>query len=72
MGELIDLVDGPFPDCDTCDEPTRRKVGTTFDVDGPGVVGTLYHCDNRKCQALRYGMVRAWEGENLLKSRKMN
>ena len=63
---------GDSSGCDTCDEPTRRKVGTTFDVDGPGRVGALYHCDNRKCQALRRAMVQAYAGENRLKSQKKN
>ena len=72
MGEIINLVDGPFPDCDTCKEPTKRKTATTFDVDGPGRVGALYHCENRQCRALRRAMVEVYAGETRLKSQKKN
>lgn len=63
MGDLIDLTSDDFPECETCREPTRRAVGKTFDLDGPGQVGTLYHCENRACNALRLAKIRALEAE---------
>lgn len=67
MGELIDLTDDDFPECESCDEPTKRIAGKTFDLDGPGQVGMMFHCENRACNALRQAKIRAWEanGPNL-------
>ena len=50
MGDLIDL-------------PSKRTVGKTFDLDGPGQVGTMYDCENRACNALRLAKIRALEAE---------
>lgn len=61
MAELIDLTSDDFPECESCNEPTKRIVGKTFDMDGPGKVGAMYHCDNRACNALRQAKIRAWE-----------
>ena len=61
MGDLIDLTSDDFPECETCNEPSKRTVGKTFDLDGPGKVGTMYDCDNRACNALRLAKIRAWE-----------
>ena len=63
MGELIDLTSDDFPECKDCQEPTKRAVGKTFDLDGPGRVGTAYHCENKRCQALRFAKIRAWSVE---------
>ena len=60
MAELIDLTSDDFPECESCNEPTKRIAGKTFDIDGPGQVGTMYHCDNRACNALRQAKIRAW------------
>lgn len=48
MAEIIDLATLPEPDCDGCNEPTKFVVGKTFDVEGPGRVGALYGCGNRR------------------------
>lgn len=60
MAELIDMTSDDFPECENCNEPTKRIVGKTFDVDGPGQVGTMYDCDNGACNALRQAKIRAW------------
>ena len=60
MAELIDLTSDDFPECESCNEPTKRIVGKTFDLDGPGQVGTMYNCDNRACNALRHAKIQAW------------
>ena len=59
-GKLIDLTSDDFPECETCNEPTKRVTGKSFDLDGPGQVGTTYWCKNRACQALRVMKLRAW------------
>lgn len=65
MAELIDLTSDDFPECESCNEPTKRIVGKTFDIDGPGKVGTMYDCDNRACNALKLAKIRAWNAEFL-------
>lgn len=60
MAELIDLTSDDFPECESCNEPTKRIVGKTFDIDGPGKVGTMYDCDNRACNALKQAKIQAW------------
>ena len=66
-GVIIDLSALALPDCEECDEPSRRIVGKTFDVEGPGRVGRLYRCDRpEKCDAVaRYllRMARSREAE---------
>ena len=61
MGELIDLTSDDFPECKDCPEPSKRVIGKTFDLEGRGQVGSLYHCENKQCNALRLGMIRAME-----------
>lgn len=52
MAEIIDLEKDPlFSDCKSCKEPTKRVSGRTFDIDGPGVPGVIYDCDNRPCKS---------------------
>ena len=48
MAEIITL--GEFADCDTCQDVSKRVSGKTFDVEGPGKVGVIYDCDNKKCK----------------------
>ena len=53
---IVDLTEEDFlmsPDCHICREPTKRPVGKTFDVEGPGRVGVLYDCDNLRCKTLK-------------------
>lgn len=57
---MIDLTSDDFPECENCNEATKRIVGKTFDVDGPGQAGTMYDCDNGACNALRQAKIRAW------------
>ena len=54
MAEIIDLEKDPlFSDCASCKEPTKRVAAKTFDVEGPGMPGVIYDCDNRPCKARR-------------------
>ena len=51
--KVINLTDVDFllsPDCRTCQEPTKRVTGKTFDLEGPGMVGVMYGCDNYRCK----------------------
>lgn len=51
--KVIDLTDVDFllsPDCRTCQEPTKRVTGKTFDLEGHGMVGVMYGCDNYRCK----------------------
>lgn len=49
MAEIIDLEkDLSFDDCETCNEPTKYAWGRTFDIYGPGTIGTIYKCENRR------------------------
>lgn len=51
MAEIIDLENDPlFDDCETCNDPTKRVAGKTFDVEGPGKVWVIYTCDNSRCK----------------------
>lgn len=51
MAEIIDLEKDPlFSDCKSCKEPTKRVAGRTFDIEGPGVPGVIYDCDNNPCK----------------------
>lgn len=55
-GGIVDLTDEDFlmsPDCHSCVEPTKRVIGKTFDIEGPGMVGVLYECDNHRCKACK-------------------
>ena len=36
-----------------CQEATKRVMARTMDVEGPGVPGVIYTCDNRPCKAKR-------------------
>lgn len=60
MSELIDLTSDDFPECESCNGPTKRAVGKSFDLDGPGQVGTFYNCENKSCRALRRAKIQAW------------
>ena len=53
MAEIITLDAGLLPDCAACQEATKRVIARTMDVDGPGVPGVIYTCDNRHCKAKR-------------------
>ena len=50
MAGIIDLNEIDLPDCKACTDPTKRISGHTFDVEGPGVIGTCYSCENRRCR----------------------
>lgn len=39
-----------FPDCEACNELSKRVIARTIDLDGPGKVGFLYSCDNKICR----------------------
>ena len=53
MAEIITLDAGLLPDCAACQEATKRVMARTMDVEGPGVPGVIYTCDNRPCKAKR-------------------
>ena len=44
------IFEDQFPDCDKCNEPTKRATGRTIDFGGPGKFGLLYSCENKTCQ----------------------
>lgn len=48
MTEIIQL--GDLPDCEKCTDPSKRIVGKTIDLEGPGKVGAFYDCDNLPCK----------------------
>ena len=55
-GNIVDLTDEDFlmsPVCHTCTEPTKRVIGKNFDIEGPGMVGVLYGCDNCHCRKIK-------------------
>ena len=51
MAEIINLDDDLFSDCESCREPTKWVAARTMDVEGPGMPGVIYDCDNRRCKA---------------------
>lgn len=52
MDELISLEE--WPDCEACDEPSKRRTGAFIDADGPGAVTPIYTCDQeRRCFAIK-------------------
>lgn len=50
MSDLINLAEIEAPDCSKCLEETKTVCGKTFDVEGPGKVGTIYDCNNMRCR----------------------
>lgn len=56
MADIIDLDDLEFPECEKCRDPSKRILGRTMDLDGPGMPGVLYQCDNKKCRGKRYAI----------------
>jgi len=56
MAEIIDLGNLELPDCESCRDPSKRILGRTMDLEGTGVPGVLYRCDNRKCRS-RYNAI---------------
>ena len=50
MAEVINLDTLELPDCEHCNHPSKRVYAKTMDLEGPGIPGVLYHCENRKCR----------------------
>lgn len=50
MSEIIDLKKIDLPDCKACTDATKRICAYTMDVEGPGVPGVLYSCENKRCR----------------------
>ena len=48
MDELIYIDD--LPDCETCNDPTKRRDGVIFDCPGPGEITPTYSCENEACK----------------------
>lgn len=49
------LVLGQLPDCEACQEPTKRQNGVIFDLPEPGAKTAVYTCKNTGCRN-RYNM----------------
>lgn len=41
---------GDVKDCDECKEPTKKRVGTSFDCGGPGHIAPVWDCENDRCK----------------------
>ena len=67
MAEIISLGVDLLPDCAACAEPTKRVAARTMDVEGPGVPGVIYTCDNRPCKARKNAI-----GAYILRKEKQN
>ena len=39
-----------YPDCQKCNDPTKKEVGRMIDAEGPGVVSIVYGCENKSCK----------------------
>lgn len=50
MDKIVDLNEIDLPDCKACTDSTKRISGHTMDVEGPGIPGMLYSCENRRCR----------------------
>lgn len=48
MAEIIYLDD--LPDCESCNDPTKRRDGVIFDCPGPKEITPTYTCENKLCQ----------------------
>lgn len=48
MAKIIYLYE--LPDCETCNDPTKRRDGAIFDCPGPGQITPTYTCDNEPCK----------------------
>ena len=53
MAEILDLNHLELPDCEKCRDPSKRIFARTMDLEGPGVPGVLYQCNNKKCRSRR-------------------
>ena len=51
MAEIINLGAGLLPDCAACTEASKVVAARTMDLEGPGVPGVIYDCENRACKA---------------------
>ena len=51
-GQVISLEQ--WPDCEACDEISKRRTGYLMDAEGPGIVTPMYTCDKEhKCFAIK-------------------
>lgn len=46
-----------FPDCEACEDTSKRVTARTIDLDGPGKVGHLYSCDNKACAKKKWAVL---------------
>lgn len=53
MSEIVDLNKIDLPDCKVCTNATKRIRAYTMDVEGPGIPGVLYSCENKRCRDKR-------------------
>lgn len=44
------IILGDLKDCDECQDPTKKRVGTAFDTAGPGSVSPVWDCENASCK----------------------
>lgn len=49
MAKIIYLED--LPDCEACQDPTKKKDGVIFDCPGPGEITPTYTCENELCKS---------------------
>lgn len=48
MQKVIHIDD--LPDCETCNDPTKRRDGVIFDCPSPGEITPTYTCQNELCK----------------------
>lgn len=51
---IVDLSKLELPNCEKCNSPSKKLIGRTMDVEGPGKAGVLFDCHNKKCRARRH------------------
>lgn len=45
---ILDLSKLELPNCEKCTSPSKKLIGRTMDVEGPGKAGVLFDCHNKK------------------------
>ena len=48
MAQIIYLDD--LPDCEACQDPTKKRDGAIFDCPGPGQITPTFTCENEPCK----------------------
>ena len=58
MAEIIHLKALTLPDCERCKDLSKRILSRTMDLEGPGITGVIYKCDNKRCRQRRDAVAR--------------